>query len=358
MERIQQCLAQVAGFPVAGIENILCENGHVLVTVQIDTAQAEAMQQLASQAEQTLQQLHGVQSARVILTAEREAKPPVADGHVAIKMGDNKSNSERLLAPQVKHIIAVASGKGGVGKSTVAVNLAVALQQQGLTVGLLDADIYGPSIPTMLGIADQKPEQAPGADGGDYLQPLQAHGLHVMSMGSLVGGDAPMIWRGPMVQSAIQQMLRDVAWGALDILVLDMPPGTGDAQLTVAQKVPLKGAVIVSTPQDIAWLDATKGIAMFRKVGVPILGVVENMSQFCCPNCHHVTPLFGASRAPERARVLNVDYLGDIPLDPELQQSADRGRPLVLTNGHPVAAAFSNLAFAIKQKLDARTDAR
>ena len=347
-------LAEIDGLPVEQIESVLVEGGHVLITLQIDPAQAKQMEHIASMAEHAVQSVRGVKSARVILTAERTAASVQTStpSHTAIKMGGAEKVS-RPLAPHVKHIIAVASGKGGVGKSTVAVNLTVALGQLGLKVGLLDADIYGPSVPTMLGIAEQKPEQQPGADGGDYLQPLQAHGISVMSMGSLVGNDAPMIWRGPMVQSAIQQMLRDVAWGALDILVLDMPPGTGDAQLTVAQKVPLKGALIVSTPQDIAWLDATKGITMFRKVGVPILGVVENMSQFCCPNCGTVTPLFGPSKAIERAVQLETDYLGDIPLDPDLQQSADQGVPLVLSvPEHPVAESFLRLAQQIKEKLN------
>lgn len=328
------------------VESILVQDGHILITLKIDPAMAGDMQKTVSQIEAELLRMTGVQSARIILTAERAAAPAARPGPPPSPAVDAKLS--RPLAPDVKHVIAVASGKGGVGKSTVAVNLAVALAQSGLKVGLLDADIYGPSVPTMLGIAAQKPVQE-----GDYLLPLQAHGLSVMSMGSLVGGDAPMIWRGPMVQSAIQQLLRDVKWGALDILVLDMPPGTGDAQLTVAQKVPLKGAVIVSTPQDIAWLDATKGIAMFRKVGVPILGVVENMSQFCCPQCGTVTPIFGHSHVQDRIQGLDVPFLGDLPLEPAIRLQSDQGLPIILAEpGSETAKRFQAIAAQVRDHVE------
>lgn len=325
------------------VESVLIQDGHILVTLQVDPARVAEMQTMVSAAESELQNMTGVQSARIIMTAERPAAAPAKPAPHAT----TDAKLSRPLAPEVKHIIAVASGKGGVGKSTVAVNLAIALAQSGLKVGLLDADIYGPSVPTMLGIAQEKPVQE-----GDYLLPLQAHGLSVMSMGSLVGGDAPMIWRGPMVQSAIQQLLRDVKWGALDILVLDMPPGTGDAQLTVAQKVALKGAVIVSTPQDIAWLDAAKGIAMFRKVGVPILGVVENMSQFCCPQCGTVTPIFGDSHVHERLQGLDVPFLGDLPLQPSIRLQSDQGLPIVLAEpGGETALRFQAIAARVQDAL-------
>lgn len=340
---VRTTLLSHADIPPHIVESILVQDGHVLITLHIDPAMVSDMQKTVSHVEAELHAMPGVKSARIILTAER---PPQPKQHPTPQPPADPKLS-RPLAPDVKHIIAVASGKGGVGKSTVAVNLAVALAQTGLNVGLLDADIYGPSVPTMLGIAGQQPVQ-----DVDYLVPLQAHGLSVMSMGSLVGGDAPMIWRGPMVQSAIQQLLRDVKWGALDVLVLDMPPGTGDAQLTVAQKVPLKGAVIVSTPQDIAWLDALKGIAMFRKVGVPILGVIENMSQFCCPNCGTVTPIFGDSHAQDRIKDLDVPYLGDLPLQPSVRLQSDKGVPITVAEPDGEAAQrFQAIATALRQTL-------
>ncbi len=226
--------------------------------------------------------------------------------------------------PGVKSIIAVASGKGGVGKSTVAVNLALGLAKLGLKTGLLDADIYGPSVPRLLAIREK-----PRSDG-KKLMPIEKFGLKVMSIGFLVDEDKPMIWRGPMVQSAITQMLGDVEWAPLDVLVVDMPPGTGDAQLTLAQRVPLKGAIIVSTPQDLALIDARKGLAMFRKVAVPVLGIVENMSTFFCPNCGHESHIFGHGGARATARDLGCDFLGEIPLVPSIRETSDAGTPIVV----------------------------
>lgn len=228
--------------------------------------------------------------------------------------------------PHVKHIIAVASGKGGVGKSTTAMNLAVALGASGHKVGLLDADVYGPSIPRMMGLADTRPE----SPDGKTITPAVAHGVKVMSMGFLVDEDTPMVWRGPMVQSALRQMLFQVTWGPLDVLVIDMPPGTGDTQLSIAQSVPLTGAVIVSTPQDIALLDAKKGLNMFRKVGVPILGIVENMSMFICPNCGHEAHIFSHGGAEQYAAELDTPFLGAMPLDLGVREYTDSGRPLVI----------------------------
>ena len=251
--------------------------------------------------------------------------------------------------PGVKSIIAVASGKGGVGKSTTAVNLAMGLAAIGQRVGLLDADIYGPSLPRMAGITGR-----PSTADGKKLRPMENYGVKVMSMGFLVDEDAPMIWRGPMVQSALQQMLGDVAWGELDVLVVDMPPGTGDAQLTMAQKVPLAGAVIVSTPQDIALLDARKAINMFRKVDVPVLGIVENMSYFCCPNCGHRTEIFAHGGARACAAKYGVDFLAEIPLDIEIRETSDDGRPIVVSEpDHPVAEAYRELAMTVRDKLAA-----
>jgi ATP-binding protein involved in chromosome partitioning len=240
----------------------------------------------------------------------------------------------------------VASGKGGVGKSTVAANLAVALSQQGLKVGLLDADVYGPSVPMLMGVRDHKPQQT-----DDHVIPVDAHGIKLMSMGFLVAEETAMIWRGPMVQSALMQMLRDVQWGPLDILVIDMPPGTGDTQLTIAQRVPLSGAVIVSTPQDIALLDAVKAVQMFQKLAVPILGIIENMSIFCCPHCGKTTPIFGHDGAKLRARELGVNVLGDIPLDAEIRKVSDEGRPVVLDPSQHAAGAFKSIAVNVVNEL-------
>ena len=293
---------------------VLLQGGHVLVTLEIDPASAATMEEQSRHIEKRIATLPGIASARVILTAERapSSAPPAAP-----------QKNPPVSLPDIKHIIAVASGKGGVGKSTVAANLAVALAQSGLRVGILDADIYGPSVPTLFGLRGQKPVQQ-----DNKIEPLQAHGVAVMSIGLMLDETAPLVWRGPMVQSAILQLLRDVNWGVLDVLVLDMPPGTGDAQLTVAQKLSLSGAVIVSTPQDIALLDATKGIEMFRKVNVPILGLIENMSLFCCPNCGTQSAIFGNGGAQARAAEMKVPFLGALPLDPALRAASDAGTPL------------------------------
>lgn len=253
--------------------------------------------------------------------------------------------------PHVHHIIAVASGKGGVGKSTTAVNLAVALGLQGLQVGLLDADIYGPSQPRMLGVKDAQPES-----DGQVIQPIINHGVRLMSMGFLVDETTPTVWRGPMVQSALTQMLKQVAWGTektpLDVLVVDMPPGTGDTQLSLTQQVALSGAVIVSTPQDIALLDARKGLEMFKKVNVPILGLVENMSVFCCPQCGTASPIFGAHGTRNLASSLGYDLLAEVPLEMPVRELTDSGTPLVI--GAPdslAAAAYRGLAARVWEKL-------
>jgi ATP-binding protein involved in chromosome partitioning len=251
--------------------------------------------------------------------------------------------------PGVRHIVAVASGKGGVGKSTTAANLALALKGMGHRVGVLDADIYGPSMQRVLGVTG-KPETTPQKK----MVPKQAHGLKVMSMGFLVPEDTAMIWRGPMVMGAIQQLLREVDWGELDFLIVDMPPGTGDAQLTLAQSVPLAGAVIVSTPQDLALIDAARGVTMFNKVAVPVLGIVENMSTFICPNCQHETPIFGHGGARAEAGRLGVRFLGEIPLDMAIRVTSDSGTPIVVDQPEgPHAAAYRTVAENVVAVLDA-----
>lgn len=244
--------------------------------------------------------------------------------------------------PNVRNIIAVGSGKGGVGKSTTAVNLALALAAEGMAVGVLDADVYGPSIPMMLALSGR-----PDSPDGKTIEPMRAHGIEAMSIGLLVDQDTPMIWRGPMVQTALYQMLRDVAWGSqdepLDVLVVDMPPGTGDAQLTLAQKVPLSGAVIVSTPQDLALIDARKGIAMFDQVKVPVLGLIENMSFHICMNCGHEEHIFGHGGAKAEAEKIGVPFLGEIPLHKDIRSLSDRGLPVVAQD-HALAATYRDIA--------------
>ena len=302
-----------------------------------------------------MRQLPGVTSCTAVLTAERApggrgpATPPPALGAPRQAHGHAQPAPQKALVPGVRSIVAVASGKGGVGKSTTAINLAMGLASIGQRVGLLDADIYGPSIPRMAGISGR-----PSTSDGKKLRPMESYGVKCMSMGFLVEEDSPMIWRGPMVQSAIQQMLGDVEWGELDVLVVDLPPGTGDAQLTMAQKVPLTGAVIVSTPQDIALLDARKAINMFRKVDVPILGIVENMSYFCCPACGHRSEIFAHGGARACATQFGVDFLAEIPLDLRIRETSDEGKPIVASEPRShQAEAYRNLAQTVRDKLAA-----
>ena len=244
------------------------------------------------------------------------------------------------LIPGIKNIIAVASGKGGVGKSTTAVNLALALAAEGAAVGVLDADIYGPSQPMMLGIAGR-----PESKDGKSLEPMEGHGLQAISIGFLIDVDTPMVWRGPMVTQALEQLLKDTRWRELDYLVVDLPPGTGDIQLTLAQKVPVTGAVIVTTPQDIALIDAKKGLKMFEKVGIPILGIVENMSFHVCPKCGHESHIFGSGGAERMAREYGTELLGQLPLDEAIRSQADSGKPTVVSDPDgPVAEIYRRIA--------------
>jgi ATP-binding protein involved in chromosome partitioning len=330
------------------IAGLVVKGGHVTFAIQVDPKQGPKLESLRQAAEKAVDAIPGVLSVTAVLTAERAAPsgPQQAQSHRHGR-AHGQAAGARALVPGVKAIVAVASGKGGVGKSTVASNLALALARIGHSVGLLDADIYGPSQPRMLGIRG-RPETA----DGKILEPMRAFGVKVMSMGFLVPEETPMIWRGPMVMSAIQQMLRDVNWGALDILVVDMPPGTGDAQLTMAQQVPLAGAVIVSTPQDIALIDARKGLNMFRKVDVPVLGIVENMSWFACPNCGHVSHVFAHGGAREEAERLGVEFLGEIPLDMAIRETSDEGRPIVASRPEtPHATAFLKIAERVAAKV-------
>lgn len=289
----------------------------VSFVIEVDPSQGTKLEDMRLQAEQAVRQLPGVSQVTAVLTAHRPAK---SGGHAEAA---RKAPPPPMELPGIKHIVAVASGKGGVGKSTTAVNLAIALAAAGQRVGLFDADIYGPSAPRMLGIKT-KPVLRPDKK----LEPVVAHGIKVMSMGFLLAEeDSPLIWRGPMVQGAIQQMLRDVAWGDLDIMVVDLPPGTGDAQLAITQLLPLSGAVIVSTPQDIALLDAKRGLHMFRRVNVPVLGIVENMSYFICPHCQGRSEIFSHGGAEAEAKRLGYPFLGAVPLELQIRQDMDDGQP-------------------------------
>ena len=340
------------------ISGVHIDGGTVMFSINVPAERAQELEPLRSAAEQTVMEIDGVSKVMAVLTGERKtggapvrpapsasqatSVPPPMQGNAP---GASAPNS-KVGVPGIKSIVAVASGKGGVGKSTTSVNLALALQSLGQKVGLLDADIYGPSMPRMLGITDK-----PTANGR-ILDPLEGFGLKVMSMGFLVEEDTPMIWRGPMVISALTQMLREVAWGELDVLIVDMPPGTGDAQLTMAQQVPLAGAVIVSTPQDIALIDARKGLNMFRKVEVPMLGIIENMSTFICPKCGERSDIFGHGGARDEAERLGVPFLGEVPLHMDIRSHSDGGTPVVVSMPEgPHAAIYEDVAAAVIERL-------
>jgi ATP-binding protein involved in chromosome partitioning len=329
----------------------------VQVTLEIpDPSQAETYEPVRRAAETAVAGAPGVLNATAILTAEREARHQGADAQ-AKRAGAKQAGSEggNKGAAQIRHIVAVASGKGGVGKSTTAVNLALALHRLGLSVGMLDADIYGPSQPRMLGLAGQRPKSG----DGKTLVPLENYGIKAMSIGFLVAEDQPVVWRGPMVMGALQQMMDDVTWGPLDVLIVDMPPGTGDAQLSMSQRVPLAGAVIVSTPQDIALLDARKGLNMFRKVDVPVLGIVENMSMYICPNCGHEAHIFGHGGARAEAEKLGTPFLGAVPLEIEIRETSDGGRPIVATDPESKhAASYMAIAEKVRDALEGGSAAR
>jgi len=325
------------------ISGLVVKDGNVGFAIEVDPQRAKQFEPMRKAAEQAVDAIPGVLSVTAVLTAHKEgAAPPPQQAR------QGQPAQTKQMVPGVKHIVAVASGKGGVGKSTVAANLALAMAASGHRTGILDADIYGPSQPRMMGVSGR-----PESPDGKRLDVMQNFGVKVMSMGFLVPEDTAMIWRGPMVTSALQQLLRDVNWGDLDILIVDMPPGTGDAQLTMAQDVPLAGAVIVSTPQDIALLDARKGLNMFRKVEVPVLGIIENMSYFSCPHCGERSEIFSHGGAREEAVRLGIDFLGEIPLDIVIRETSDGGRPIVVSQpDNPHAKVFRAIADAIWTKVD------
>ncbi|WP_375309687.1 Mrp/NBP35 family ATP-binding protein [Bradyrhizobium sp. A5] len=342
---------------------ISAADGKVFFSINVDAAEARAWESVRAEAEAAVRAIPGVTTVMVALTAERKAgaappPPPTPSrgtpgvqpvhAHKPPPQGGAQSPMARQSEiPGVAAVIAVASGKGGVGKSTTALNLALGLRDLGLKVGLLDADIYGPSVPRLTGL-HEKPE----LNGERKMIPLRRFGLAIMSIGFLVEEETAMIWRGPMVMSAVTQMLRDVAWGTLDVLVVDMPPGTGDAQLTLAQNVPLKGAVIVSTPQDLSLIDARRGLAMFRKVNVPVLGIVENMSYFQCPHCGTKSDIFGHGGARHEAEKLGVPFLGEIPLHMAIRASSDAGSPVVDSEPDgPHAAIYRAIASQVRDQL-------
>ncbi len=344
----------------AGVLSAITVNdGKVFFSINVDAAEARAWESVRAQAEAAVRAVPGVTVAMIALTAERKPGPataPPPHRHAAgvapvsahrPPQSPVSPMSKQSEIPGIAAVIAVASGKGGVGKSTTALNLALGLRDLGLRVGLLDADIYGPSIPRLTGIREK-----PQLNDDRKMIPIQRFGLAIMSIGFLVEEDTAMIWRGPMVMSAITQMLRDVAWGTLDILVVDMPPGTGDAQLTLAQNVPLKGAVIISTPQDLSLIDARRGLAMFRKVNVPVLGIVENMSYFQCPHCGTRSDIFGHGGARHEAERLGVPFLGEIPLHMSIRVTSDSGMPVVDSEpGGPHAAIYREIGAKVRDQL-------
>ncbi|KFC75344.1 ATPase-like, ParA/MinD [Bosea sp. LC85] len=341
------------------IANILIDGGKVIFAIGIDPTEVEAMEPVRRAAESAVGGVPGVTQVLVGLTADKAPSRPAPSAAAQARQqahgqpGPGGALPKAAGVPGVKQIIAVASGKGGVGKSTTTANLAVALAMLGLKVGVLDADIYGPSVPKIFGITGK-----PRLVSGRTLAPMEAYGLKIMSIGFLIDEETPMIWRGPMVISAITQMLREVAWGELDVLVVDMPPGTGDAQLTMAQQTPLAGAVIVSTPQDLALLDARRGVAMFRRVEVPILGIVENMSYFICPECGHRSDIFAHGGARHEAERLGVPFLGEIPLAMPIRETSDSGRPIVASDPDSAhAKAYLAIARQVQAGLSGKTRA-
>ena len=364
-QQVQDALAKVATPRGVALSNagvlspVTANDGKVFFSINVEATEARAWESVRAAAEAAVRAIPGVDVVMVALTAERKAgaaAPPQPHRHahgvqnVAAHRGPPGGPSpmaKQAEIPGVAAVIAVASGKGGVGKSTTALNLALGLRDLGLRVGLLDADIYGPSVPRLTGLRDK-----PQLNDERKMIPLQRFGLSIMSIGFLVEEETAMIWRGPMVMSAVTQMLRDVAWGTLDVLVVDMPPGTGDAQLTLAQNVPLKGAIIISTPQDLSLIDARRGLAMFTKVNVPVLGIVENMSYFQCPQCGTKSDIFGHGGARHEAERLGVPFLGEIPLHISIRTTSDSGNPLVDSEPNGAhAAIYREIAAKVRDQL-------
>jgi ATP-binding protein involved in chromosome partitioning len=342
------------------LSEIVASDGKVFFSITVDAALVQQWEPVRKAAEAAVKGLPDVKTAMVALTGERApgsggAPPTAAPPRAATGRAPSRGGEPIGPAvPGIESIIAVASGKGGVGKSTTAVNLALGLRDLGFKVGVLDADIYGPSLPKLLAIKEK-----PTTIGGTRLKPISRYGLTVMSIGFLIEEETPMIWRGPMVMSALTQMLREVEWGELDVMVVDMPPGTGDAQLTMAQQVPLKGAVIVSTPQDLALIDARRGVAMFQRVNVPVLGIVENMSYFLCPKCGERSDIFGHGGAHREAARQGVPFLGEVPLHMDIREKSDAGLPVVATEPDgPHAKIYRDIASKVRDQLKGGSPAR
>jgi ATP-binding protein involved in chromosome partitioning len=355
-DEVRAALAGVSGVESDMVSGLVVKDGNVGFALEVDPDRGAAMEPVRKAAEAAVAALPGVLSVTAVLTAHHaagSAPAPKAGGHdhghahpAPRGGGGERAGTDPI--PGVAAIVAVASGKGGVGKSTTAVNIALALSSLGQKVALLDADIYGPSVPRLLALKG-KPET-----DGRMLWPKEAFGIKAMSIGLLIEEDQPMVWRGPMVQSALEQMLRQVAWGEIDVMIVDMPPGTGDAQLTLTQRTPLSGAVIVSTPQDLSLIDARKGLNMFKKVDVPIFGIVENMSYFVCPHCGGRTEVFAHGGARQEADKLGVPFLGEIPLDIAIRETSDGGNPIVASEPDgPHAESYRNIARAILDQLAA-----
>ena len=352
----EQIIEALKGVPVPGqgadvvslglISGLVVKDRMVHLSIDTSAEKAQEMEQVRVACEKAVAAVSGVLSATAVLTEEIEANAPAAPAtphaHPVPEAGADISG--------IGAIIAVASGKGGVGKSTTTVNLALAMTRLGKSVGILDADIYGPSVPRMMGI-DRKPEM----NAEKRIVPLENYGVKCMSMGFLMEAEDPIVWRGPMVMGALGQLLSDVEWAPLDVLIVDMPPGTGDAQLTLVQKAPLAGAVIVSTPQDIALLDARKGLNMFRQVEVPILGLIENMSYFSCPHCGERTDIFDHGGARATAEQMDCEFLGEIPLDASIRETSDGGQPIVVSqSGGAHAKTYLDIAAKVIASIEAR----
>ena len=324
------------------VSGVVSKSGNIGFTIEVDAERGAQLEPMRKAAENAVLAIDGVLSVTAVMTASSPAAAPPQQP----EQPQGQQQQSKLLA-DVGAVIAVASGKGGVGKSTTAVNLALALSQKGLRTAILDADIYGPSLPLMLGITEK-----PDSPDGKILLPIEKYGLKCMSIGFMIAADTPMIWRGPMVMGALEQMMGDVQWGDIDVLIVDMPPGTGDAQLTMAQRVALAGSVIVSTPQDLALLDARKGLNMFKKVEVPVLGIIENMSYFVCPHCGEKSEIFTHGGAKNAAAQMGVDFLGEIPLEMAIREGSDNGRPIVASDPEsPHANAYRAIADALWEKV-------